>query len=149
MIDRLLDQGYASTDICSALISMLQGATGGAPSGPAKSSAAPVKPAFGGASAPNPVAKPAMAAATAVPKSAKPAPVWAKPVAYVKPKAMQAPPLAEVAERRKFRRSAWLRRPRPRILTSRRRRRRANQVRTSGPHGTRAGDENDFPQRRP
>ena len=99
MIDRLLDQGYASTDICSALISMLQGATGGAPSGPAKSSAAPVKPAFGGASAPNPVAKPAMAAATAVPKSAKPAPVWAKPVAYVKPKAVQAAPLAEVAER--------------------------------------------------
>jgi ATP-dependent RNA helicase DeaD len=99
MIDRLLDQGYASTDICSALISMLQGATGGAPSGPAKSPAAPVKPAFGGASAPTPVAKPAMAAATAVPKSAKPAPVWAKPVAYVKPKAVQALPIAEVAER--------------------------------------------------
>jgi len=32
MIDRLLDQGYASTDICSALIQMLQG--GGAPVSP-------------------------------------------------------------------------------------------------------------------
>ena len=31
MIDRLLDQGYASTDICSALIQLLRG---GAPSGP-------------------------------------------------------------------------------------------------------------------
>ncbi|MEY4813738.1 MAG: hypothetical protein RLZZ162_811 [Verrucomicrobiota bacterium] len=99
MIDRLLDQGYASTDICSALISMLQGATGGASSGPAKSPAAPVKPAFGGASAPAPVVKPALVAATAVPKSVKPAPVWAKPVAYVKPKAVQAAPLPEVAER--------------------------------------------------
>jgi ATP-dependent RNA helicase DeaD len=29
MIDRLLDQGYASTDICSALIHLLQGAPGG------------------------------------------------------------------------------------------------------------------------
>jgi ATP-dependent RNA helicase DeaD len=40
-----------------------------------------------------------MAAATAVPKSVKPAPVWAKPVAYVKPKVVQAAPSAEVAER--------------------------------------------------
>jgi ATP-dependent RNA helicase DeaD len=45
MIDRLLDQGYASTDICSALIHLLQ--AGGAGSGsaatgaPAKSPAAP------------------------------------------------------------------------------------------------------------
>ncbi len=30
MIDRLLDQGYASTDICSALIHLLQGGAGGA-----------------------------------------------------------------------------------------------------------------------
>ncbi|MFM1850796.1 MAG: hypothetical protein RIS54_480 [Verrucomicrobiota bacterium] len=29
MIDRLLDQGYASTDICSALIHLLQGSAGG------------------------------------------------------------------------------------------------------------------------
>ncbi len=33
MIDRLLDQGYASTDICSALIHLLQGNTSGKPSG--------------------------------------------------------------------------------------------------------------------
>jgi len=31
MIDRLLDQGYASTDICSALIHLLQGGAGAAP----------------------------------------------------------------------------------------------------------------------
>ncbi len=40
MIDRLLDQGYASTDICSALIHLLQSATGGAPT-----KEAPAKPA--------------------------------------------------------------------------------------------------------
>jgi ATP-dependent RNA helicase DeaD len=50
MIDRLLDQGYASTDICSALIHLLQsggaGNAGGAPA-PVKraASAKPVKPA--------------------------------------------------------------------------------------------------------
>ncbi len=33
MIDRLLDQGYASTDICSALIHLLQGNASGKPSG--------------------------------------------------------------------------------------------------------------------
>jgi ATP-dependent RNA helicase DeaD len=106
MIDRLLDQGYASTDICSALISMLQGATGGAPSGPAKPSAVPAKPAFGGPSAASPAAspaagpvtKPAIVAATSVPKTAKPVPAWAKPVAYVKPKAAQAAPMAEAVE---------------------------------------------------
>ncbi len=98
MIDRLLDQGYASTDICSALISMLQGATGGAPSGPAKPSAATAKPALGGASAPTPVVKPALAAATPALKSAKPVPVWAKPVAAVKPKAVPVAPVAEAVE---------------------------------------------------
>jgi ATP-dependent RNA helicase DeaD len=40
MIDRLLDQGYASTDICSALIHLLQGST----PGPAQAAAKP-KPA--------------------------------------------------------------------------------------------------------
>ncbi len=35
MIDRLLDQGYASTDICSALIHLLQGNTAAAPATPA------------------------------------------------------------------------------------------------------------------
>jgi ATP-dependent RNA helicase DeaD len=47
MIDRLLDQGYASTDICSALIHLLQGQT--APAGKKKTAAAPApreKPAF-------------------------------------------------------------------------------------------------------
>ncbi len=63
MIDRLLDQGYASTDICSALIHLLQAAPG-AGGGPAK--AAPAKPA--------PAAKPA-----------RPAPAWAKPVAAPEP----------------------------------------------------------------
>jgi ATP-dependent RNA helicase DeaD len=102
MIDRLLDQGYASTDICSALISMLQGAAGGGPGGPAAGApAAPAKPAFGGASAPSAPAKPARAAiapaaapalapvapaAAPATKTAKGAPDWAKPVAYVKPK---------------------------------------------------------------
>ena len=43
MIDRLLDQGYASTDICSALIHLLQSATGGAAAKPAPAKAAPVK----------------------------------------------------------------------------------------------------------
>ncbi len=34
MIDRLLDQGYASTDICSALIHLLQGSAGGSAGAP-------------------------------------------------------------------------------------------------------------------
>jgi len=38
MIDRLLDQGYASTDICSALIHLLQGSTGSAKPAPIKES---------------------------------------------------------------------------------------------------------------
>jgi ATP-dependent RNA helicase DeaD len=42
MIDRLLDQGYASTDICSALIHLLQASSGGGSTG---SAAAPAKPA--------------------------------------------------------------------------------------------------------
>ncbi|MCX6955463.1 MAG: DbpA RNA binding domain-containing protein, partial [Verrucomicrobia bacterium] len=93
MIDRLLDQGYASTDICSALISMLQGATGGAPSGPAKPAGAPNKPAFGTTS---PASAPAKAAPVSAPAAARPTPAaaptadkapakgppsWAKPVA--------------------------------------------------------------------
>jgi ATP-dependent RNA helicase DeaD len=58
MIDRLLDEGHASTDICSALIHLLQGGAGGAPEKAG-------------------VAKPA-ASAKAVPavKPAKPAPAW-------------------------------------------------------------------------
>src|SRR5882762_219136 len=55
MIDRLLDQGYASTDICSALIHLLQGAPGAAGAAGAKAKVtAPqggderAKPAYGG-----------------------------------------------------------------------------------------------------
>jgi ATP-dependent RNA helicase DeaD len=74
MIDRLLDEGYASTDICSALIHLLQGAPGAAaPSTAKKSAAMPAKPAFAQGSAP-------------APKPVKPAPAWAKPVAAPKPK---------------------------------------------------------------
>ncbi|HEY1109834.1 MAG TPA: DEAD/DEAH box helicase [Opitutaceae bacterium] len=42
MIDRLLDQGYASTDICSALIHLLQGGEG-APAGAGKTEQKPAK----------------------------------------------------------------------------------------------------------
>jgi len=55
MIDRLLDQGYASTDICSALIHLLQGGTpgAGAPAGTTSTPSAPKAaldaPAKGGA----------------------------------------------------------------------------------------------------
>ena len=48
MIDRLLDQGYASTDICSALIHLLQGGEGGG-----EKKAVPTAP------SPMPAAKPA------------------------------------------------------------------------------------------
>jgi ATP-dependent RNA helicase DeaD len=109
MIDRLLDQGYASTDICSALISMLQGATGtgpggGAPAGPSKTAGAPSKPAFGGSGAPGAAVQPAMAAsapgpaAAEAPKPLKTVPAWAKPVAYVKPKPAMLPVAASAAK---------------------------------------------------
>ena len=61
MIDRLLDQGFASTDICSALIHLLQS---GAAAGNAGSAPAPVRP------------KPTKAAPVT-----STAPVWAKAVA--------------------------------------------------------------------
>jgi ATP-dependent RNA helicase DeaD len=75
MIDRLLDQGYASTDICSALIHLLQGA--GAPTN--KTGAA----------------KPAAAApkVTAPEKAVKPAPAWAKPAVAPKVVAPATPPV--------------------------------------------------------
>jgi ATP-dependent RNA helicase DeaD len=41
MIDRLLDQGYASTDICSALIHLLQGSPGAAGTGSPPAAAGP------------------------------------------------------------------------------------------------------------
>ncbi|MBP6508515.1 MAG: DEAD/DEAH box helicase [Opitutaceae bacterium] len=44
MIDRLLDQGYASTDICSVLIHLLQSGSAGSAGGPpAKEKASPAK----------------------------------------------------------------------------------------------------------
>jgi ATP-dependent RNA helicase DeaD len=61
MIDRLLDQGYASTDICSALIHLLQGA-----SGPST-----------GATAAKPGAKPAAPAASE--EDARPKPRYGGP----------------------------------------------------------------------
>jgi ATP-dependent RNA helicase DeaD len=61
MIDRLLDQGYASTDICSALIQMLKG--GAAPK-PAAAGARP--PRRGGRRRPEP---PEAARAPAVPRA--------------------------------------------------------------------------------
>jgi ATP-dependent RNA helicase DeaD len=72
MIDRLLDQGYASTDICSALIHLLQGSASAAEkkAGPAK---APATPAAGGFAPP--------------PRAPKPAPGWAKQAAAPKPAA--------------------------------------------------------------
>jgi ATP-dependent RNA helicase DeaD len=83
MIDRLLDQGYASTDICSALIHLLQGAAGTGGPG-AKGGAAPKAA---------PITKSAPAYAE---KSVKPAPAWAKPVAA--PKAAPVAPPPEPAE---------------------------------------------------
>src|SRR5206468_3429304 len=62
MIDRLLDEGYASTDICSVLIHLLQNA--GASAAPTKASAGSAKPGFG-SSAPS--------APASAPKAAKPA----------------------------------------------------------------------------
>jgi ATP-dependent RNA helicase DeaD len=72
LIDRLLDQGYASTDICSALIHLLQ-AGGGI--GSEKPGAAPAKPA---------------APERAPMGAAKPAPDWAKRAAAPKPSAAPA-----------------------------------------------------------
>lgn len=74
MIDRLLDQGYASTDICSALIHLLQGAPGVSEK---KSSGASATPKAIGASAP---------AAAPAPRAVKAAPDWAKAVAASKMK---------------------------------------------------------------
>ena len=82
MIDRLLDQGYASTDICSALIHLLQSSTGGAPTKAKAEKPAPAKskPDF------DPVAdkRPSRSSKTAVVASVerikpmKPAPDWAE-----------------------------------------------------------------------
>jgi len=98
MIDRLLDQGHASTDICSALIHLLQGGTG-APTPAAGKRVKPAlpaspdpearpKPRYGGplphAAIPKPamqpaMIKPAIAATPTEPKKIKP-PAAPKPV---------------------------------------------------------------------
>ena len=77
MIDRLLDQGYASTDICSALIHLLQGTAGG-----------PAEKKAGALSAP-PTGKPAGRSSAALPeeRAAQPPPEWAKRAAAPKPPA--------------------------------------------------------------
>ncbi|MEO7600108.1 MAG: DEAD/DEAH box helicase [Opitutus sp.] len=75
MIDRLLDQGYASTDICSALIHMLQGA----PAGAEKKSKAPAAASTERAPAP-------VQSAPSPARAIKAAPDWAKPVAGAKAK---------------------------------------------------------------
>jgi ATP-dependent RNA helicase DeaD len=83
MIDRLLDQGYASTDICSALIHMLQGAAAPekAPAGKAVGSAKTAAPAPGWAAtaatkrvpttAPEPEARPKSGYGGALPYGAQ------------------------------------------------------------------------------
>jgi ATP-dependent RNA helicase DeaD len=105
MIDRLLDQGHASTDICSALIHLLQGGAGApAPAAGQRPKAAQPeadarpKPRYGGplphAAIPKPAmqrtpAKPAPAVAPAPiePKKIKP-PAAPKPVERVDPTAL-------------------------------------------------------------
>jgi ATP-dependent RNA helicase DeaD len=98
MIDRLLDQGYASTDICSALIHMLQGAPAAVPA------TAPAKASPAGRAASASVLK-----MSAVPgpkatasKPVKPAPAWAEAKAAPAPKPLAAreplpalPPMAD------------------------------------------------------
>jgi ATP-dependent RNA helicase DeaD len=74
MIDRLLDQGYASTDICSALIHLLQGGAAGE----------------GGAPAPAPAASTARSAPTWAKNVAAPAGFGATPPRAAKP---AAPPI--------------------------------------------------------
>lgn len=70
LIDRLLDQGYASTDICSALIHLLQGSQAAAPGAAAKPAGRAAPP--GVETAPGASAPPA--------RPAKSAPAWAKAV---------------------------------------------------------------------
>jgi ATP-dependent RNA helicase DeaD len=82
MIDRLLDEGYASTDISSALIHMLQSASSG------KATAKPAK------AAPAAAEVSPRAAVAPAPKAAKPAPAWVKPTAASKPSAAPIPPVA-------------------------------------------------------
>lgn len=76
MVDRLLDQGYASTDICSALIHLLQG--GGASAAPSSKEERTVRP------EPARVAAPVAAPEEAIPSPAAPAGPSARPASKVK-----------------------------------------------------------------
>jgi len=96
MIDRLLDQGFASTDICSALITLLQGASAppvkkpaGAKAGAGEGDGDRPKARYGGPP-PAAVFKREEEAA----KTVKPAPAWAKP-AQAKVKAPVAGPVTK------------------------------------------------------
>lgn len=104
MIDRLLDQGYASTDICSALIHLLQGASGAAAPAAKKKTAAAApelpeedarpKARYGG---PKPHAATLKSEAKAL--GGDPAPKWvAAKTAVPKQKAEHASPSAPMAE---------------------------------------------------
>lgn len=79
MIDRLLDQGYASTDICSALIHLLQGASSAKPTkgGPAPTAkSAPEKVDSFGNFAPKKSAAAVMTKPAARSKKSQSAPDW-------------------------------------------------------------------------
>lgn len=74
MIDRLLDQGYASTDICSALIHLLQGSQGSGGNEAKPAAAAPgAGPKFPLRDAGTPAVKPAPAWVKAAQRSSAPA----------------------------------------------------------------------------
>jgi ATP-dependent RNA helicase DeaD len=87
MIDRLLDQGYASTDISSALIHLLQGA-------PVATDKKPKAAAPAAKATPSPAPTVPAAASRAV----KPAPDWAKPVAATKAKEHRSEPKTPAPE---------------------------------------------------
>ncbi len=88
MIDRLLDQGYASTDICSALIHLLQGGAGpgGGPAG----------------NAPSPTSAPRTASPAGAPAAkgapAKAAPAWVQQASTPKTTAAPKPAAAAAPE---------------------------------------------------
>jgi ATP-dependent RNA helicase DeaD len=117
MFDRLLEQGYTSTDIASALIHMMQGAeadqTGGAPKGKAKPeralSAAPSVPAV----APAPVAMKPKEFGQSRPDAPRPAFVPAtKPAAATFPAAVEKPRYEKPAKKFADEKSGYERKPR-------------------------------------
>jgi ATP-dependent RNA helicase DeaD len=99
MIDRLLDQGYVSTDICSALIHLLQqagsGGAGAAPSGAGRAASRPGPSPGPAAPRPHPAApprerKPAAEPGPTVPGHRGPLQPHAKPVRPAHPPAVAA-----------------------------------------------------------